>query len=81
MTDFELFEPKTWLELQEYLFTRLLKILDAHLKFADKNAARGWFHTVTRLTRDWNRLEMETPEFMSIEQEIEQMLVEVADYA
>ena len=68
-------------ERQQYVFGRLLKILNAQLKFETKDDARGWFHRLTRVTRDWNRVDMEAEEFKTAEEEIAKMLEEVADYA
>ena len=42
---------------------------------------RRLFLKLTQTTRDWNRAASGTPEFKTLEQQIEKMLVEVADYA
>jgi V/A-type H+-transporting ATPase subunit A len=51
------------------------------MSFDDKDGARRFFQRLTQTTRDWNRLEQQSTEFRQIEQQIEQMLAEVSDYA
>ena len=81
---------------QQYVFARLAKILRTKMGFADKDAARKFFQSLTQLTKDWNRAPMrerpaeggERPgpppaegDFEAIEGRIEQMVAGVTDYA
>lgn len=68
-------------ERQEYVFGIILKILKAKVSFTDKDAARKWFLELTSVTKDWNRVTMESPEFKQLEQRITEMLAEVTDHA
>jgi V/A-type H+-transporting ATPase subunit A len=68
-------------ERQRYVFGKIAKLLRTKLSFADKEAARGWFQRMTQLTKDWNRLAMDTEDFKSTEEQLVQMIAEVADYA
>ncbi len=72
---------------QQYVFGRLVRILNTRLGFPDKNAARKFFQALTQATKDWNRTPM--PEtgaaaggaFAELESRIDTMLAEVAEYA
>ena len=67
-------------ERQQYVFDKLLKILDTRLKFADQNVARSFFHQLTQAARDWNNSEFQSDEFKQIEEQMRTMLAEVSDY-
>ncbi|MCX7886941.1 MAG: V-type ATP synthase subunit A [Verrucomicrobiae bacterium] len=68
-------------ERQRYVFARLYKILRTKMKFPDKDTARRFFLRLTQMTKDWNRVAMNTPEFGALEQQIEKAVAEVTDYA
>jgi len=68
-------------ERQEYVFNKLLKIMDTKMKFTDKNVARSFFHQLTQTARDWNNSEFQSDEFKKIEEQMNKMLAEVSDYA
>ena len=68
-------------ERQRYVFDRIHRMLRCKMSFDDKDGARRFFQRLTQTTRDWNRLEQQSTEFWQIEQQIEQMLAEVSDYA
>ena len=68
-------------ERQEYVFDRLLKLLDTKMKFADKGAARSFFQQLTQTCRDWNNSEFQSDDFKKIEEEMGKSLAEVSDYA
>ena len=68
-------------ERQQYVFSKVSKMLRAKMAFKDKDAARHWFQILTQTSKDWNRLAMGTEEFKTAEQQIDHMLAEVADYA
>jgi V/A-type H+-transporting ATPase subunit A len=66
---------------QEYVFGRILKILKTKMNFSEKDEARLFFQKLTQMTKDWNRIGMEKPEFKQTEELLEKSLAEVADYA
>jgi len=68
-------------ERQEYVFNKLLKIMDTKMKFGDQNLARSFFHQLTQTARDWNNSEFQSDEFKQIEEQMNKMLAEVSDYA
>ncbi|MBN2162319.1 MAG: V-type ATP synthase subunit A [Pontiellaceae bacterium] len=68
-------------ERQEYVFERLLKLMDTKMKFADKNQARSFFQQLTQTCRDWNGSEFKSDEFNKIEAQMTKALAEVSDYA
>ncbi len=68
-------------ERQEYVFNKLLKIMDTKMKFGDKDLARSFFHQLTQTARDWNNSEFQSDEFKQIEEQMNKMLAEVSDYA
>ncbi len=68
-------------ERQEYVFGKLLKIMDTKMKFGDKNQARSFFQQLTQTCRDWNNSEFQSDEFKQIEAQMTKALAEVSDYA
>ncbi len=68
-------------ERQEYVFAKLLKLMDTKMKFADKNQARSFFQQLTQTCRDWNGSEFQSDEFKKIEEQMTKALAEVSDYA
>jgi len=64
-------------ERQKYVYTRIVDILKAQMNFVDKEAARSFFQQLSQITKDWNRVDMESDEFKKLEEQIEQMLAEV----
>lgn len=68
-------------ERQEYVFGRILKILRTSMNFTEKDEARHFFQRLTQMTRDWNRIPIDQPEFKQTEELLETALTEVADYA
>ncbi len=65
-------------ERQRHVFARIARILGAEFEFADKDAARSFFHTLTQLTKDWNRAEMQGDEFAVVEARLDGLLAEAA---
>jgi V/A-type H+-transporting ATPase subunit A len=61
---------------QRHVFEVLDRIMRAPLQFPDHEAARRFFHTLTQTTRDWNRLDLESPEFRDIQDKIETLVEE-----
>ena len=68
-------------ERQEYVFAKLLKLLDTKMKFEDKNKARSFFQQLTQTCRDWNNSIFQSDEFKQIEEQMTKTLAEVSDYA
>ena len=68
-------------ERQQYVFGKIHGILLSQVDFPDKDAARKWFLQLTSVTKDWNRVAMETEEFKQLEARIESMLAEVTENA
>lgn len=55
---------------QRYVFSVLSKILTTDMNFSDKDTARRFFHKITQLTKDWNRIEMSTEDFRKLETQL-----------
>ena len=68
-------------ERQVHVFSVLAKILQTPLSFDDKEKARTFFHQLSQTTRDWNRVEMDSPEFKTLEKKLAKMVAEVAAHA
>jgi V/A-type H+-transporting ATPase subunit A len=66
---------------QEYVFGRILKILKTNMNFSEKDEARQFFQKLTQMTKDWNRIHQQKPEFAQTEDTIMKSLTEVTDYA
>ena len=52
---------------QRHVFGRLAGVLRTPLAFPDKDAARRFFQELTQLTKEWNLVRMEAPEFEALE--------------
>jgi len=74
-------DAATGSERQQYVFGRIVKILDTSMHFDDKDTARRFFQSLTQVTRDWNQARMDGDEFKPIEERIEKMIAEVTHYA
>ncbi len=68
-------------ERQRHVFAVVARILEAALEFADKDAARSFFQTLTQATRDWNRTEMGDEAFAVAEERVSTLLEEVSAHA
>lgn len=68
-------------ERQEYVFAKLLKLMDTKMKFEDKAKARSFFQQLTQTCRDWNNSVFQSDEFKQIEERMNKALAEVSDYA
>jgi V/A-type H+-transporting ATPase subunit A len=68
-------------ERQRHVFKTMGKILKAKMRFADKDGARQFFHRLAQMTRDWNRMAMETEEFKQQQARLEGVLAEVTGHA
>ena len=54
-------------ERQRHVLAAAERIVDAKMKFADRDAARTFFHKLTQLIRDWNYSKWDSPEFKELE--------------
>ncbi len=77
---FDEVDGATSAERQQYVFRKIVKILETNMTFKDRDAARSFFHGLTQTTKDWNRAPMESEDFKQIEQKIEKMVAEVTSY-
>lgn len=68
-------------ERQQYVFAKIHGILMTPMKFADKDAARKWFLQLTSVTKDWNRVAMDSEEFKQLEERMGAMIAEVSENA
>ena len=68
-------------ERQRHVFAVVARVLEAALEFADKDAARSFFQTLTQATRDWNRTEMGDEAFVVAEERVSTLLEEVSAHA
>ena len=68
-------------ERQRHVFAVISRILSAGLEFADKDAARSFFQTLTQATRDWNRAAMDESAFAAAEERVTGLLDEVTAHA
>jgi V/A-type H+-transporting ATPase subunit A len=74
-------DAATPVDRQKHVFTFISRLLKTKLKFADKEAARGFFQTLSQATRDWNQLEFGSDEFKKQEEQLDHQIAEVTDYA
>ncbi len=74
-------DAATSVERQEYVFDKLLKIMNTKMKFADKDVARSFFHKLIQTCKDWNSTEFQSDDFKNTEEQMNKMLAEVSDYA
>jgi V/A-type H+-transporting ATPase subunit A len=66
---------------QQHVFGVLAKFLATPMTFADKTAARRFFHGLTQTSRDWNRADMDAGEFAERQRKLEAMVAEAAAHA
>jgi len=64
-------------ERQHYVYGVLTDFLKVHMHFEDKAAARRFFHGLTQMTRDWNRVKMDSQDFKEIQTRLEKTVSEV----
>lgn len=69
------------IERQEYVFGKLLKLLNTKMKFASQDDARSFFQKLAQTCKDWNVVSYNSDEFKQIEEQMNKMLAEVSDYA
>jgi V/A-type H+/Na+-transporting ATPase subunit A len=73
-------DSATGADRQRHVFERISRTLETPMRFEDKDAARRFFQGLTQLSRDGNRVRMDSAEFQRIEEQIEQRVTEVTDH-
>lgn len=68
-------------ERQKYVFDKVYSILKTSMSFDEKDVARTFFLKLTQVTKDWNRVAMDSQEFKEIEANITASVKEVATNA
>lgn len=66
---------------QKYVFDKVYSILKTPMSFDEKDVARTFFLKLTQVTKDWNRVAMDSQEFKEIEANITASVKEVATNA
>ena len=74
-------DAATSAERQQYVFGVIFRILKTKTNFSEKESARQFFQRLTQVTKDWNRVHQDAPEFKKLEQRIAEMLAEVTAHA
>jgi V/A-type H+-transporting ATPase subunit A len=69
------------IERQEYVFGKLLKLLNTKMKFDSQDDARSFFQKLAQTCKDWNGSPYNSDDFKQIEEQMSKMLAEVSDYA
>ncbi len=65
-------------ERQKYVFNVLHDILVADFKFKDKEGARGFFHEIRQIFRNWNSAPRESEDFKKLEADLRQKVKETS---
>ena len=76
---FDEVDAATVKERQEYVFSKVLEVLEKKFSFKDKVSARGAFHKLRQLFIDWNYKPWESGEFKIQEKEIDAFLNSLKD--
>lgn len=66
---------------QKYVFAVLAGFLRAAMHFKEKDEARSFFHKLTQLHKDWNRIDMKDEKFKTLEDELRAIVAKVAHHA
>ena len=61
-------------ERQEYVFAKIVQVLDRKFSFKDKLTARNTFYKLRQLFIDWNYKQWDSDEFRNQEQEIDRFI-------
>lgn len=72
-------DAATSAERQTHVFGVIQQIMNASLTFNGKDAARKFFQKLTQITKDWNLVGMETPEFDKLQKQVLAMVAEVTN--
>lgn len=78
---FDAVDGSTSAARQQQVFEIIAGILKSPMSFDSKDAARRFFHELTQLTRDWNRLEMDEDGFKETQTRMEEAVSEVSKNA
>jgi len=68
-------------ERQQYMFTKVIDVLDTKFKFDDKDQARRYFLELRQIFIDWNYTEFQSEKFKRSEQAISAKIKERAAHA
>ncbi len=68
-------------ERQQYMFTKVVEVLDTKFKFDDKDQARRYFLELRQIFIDWNYTEFQSEKFKRSEQAISAKIKERAAHA
>lgn len=74
-------DAATPVERQRHVFGYITHFMKTKLSFENKEAARAFFQTLNQATRDWNQLAFDSQEFKKQQEQLDQMIAEVTDYA
>jgi V/A-type H+-transporting ATPase subunit A len=74
-------DAATSVERQNYVFSKLLKVMNTRMKFTEKGECRSFFQQLVQTCKDWNGTEFQSDEFNKIEEQMTKALAEVSDYA
>jgi len=66
---------------QRHVFGRLARVLRTPLDFPDKDAARRFFQELTQLTKEWNLVRMDDPQFEQLERRLVEKVEGVTAHA
>ncbi len=78
---FDVTDSSCSIDRQEYVFGKLLKLLNTKMKFDSQDDARSFFQKLAQTCKDWNVTAYKSDEFKQTEEQMTQMLAEVSDYA
>ncbi len=70
-------DAATSADRQKMVFGVITDILKASMVFDDKETARRFFHQLTQTTKDWNRVDIEDPQFEELKNRLVNMVSEV----
>lgn len=73
-------DAATPVDRQTHVFSFISRFIKTNLTFDDKEAARGFFQTLTQATRDWNQLAFDSDEFKKQEEQLDHQIAEVTSY-
>ncbi len=63
---------------QRHVFAVLSGFMTSQMKLKDKAVARRFFHQLTQITKDWNRIDMSNAAFKETQKKLENMVKEVS---
>ncbi len=76
---FDEIDHMTPMERQKYMLNKVLEINDTEIKFNTFEEAASWFKKVINLLRQMNYSSFESKEFYDYQEEVDQMLKEIAE--